>query len=129
MITPSTTKQTSNESVILKEYNFNINNSKYNGGIVEGIEALKIWITKALKTERYKFLIYSWQFGNESHSLIGMKVSRAFLKTELKRYIEECLMIHEDINGIKDLSVLQNKDILTINFTVLTKYGEVNETV
>jgi len=39
------------------------------------------------------------------------------------------LMIHEDINGIKDLSVLQNKDILTINFTVLTKYGEVNETV
>ncbi len=129
MITPSTTKQTSNESVILKEYNFNINNSKYNGGIVEGIEALKIWITKALKTERYKFLIYSWQFGNESQSLIGMKVSTAFLKTELKRYIEECLMIHEDINGIKDLSVLQNKDILTINFTVLTKYGEVNETV
>lgn len=129
MITPAVAEQINNDVKVLKEYNFDLNNSKFNGGIVEGIEALKIWIRKALKTKRYKHLIYSWQYGNETMNLIGGKYTKSFLKSELKRYIEECLMVHEDIKGIKDLSIEQIKDVLSISFTVITKYGEVSETV
>ena len=32
--------------------------------IVEGNEAIKIWIYKALQTPRYQYVIYSWDYGS-----------------------------------------------------------------
>ena len=33
--------------------------------LVEGNEAIKIWITKALLTGRYKEVIFTWNYGGE----------------------------------------------------------------
>ena len=33
--------------------------------LLEGAEAVKVWVYKALATERYQYLAYSWQYGIE----------------------------------------------------------------
>lgn len=60
---------------IPKEYvwDFEKNDFKLKDGkfqIVEGIEALKIWIWKALKTSKGKYPIYSDAYGNEFEKII-----------------------------------------------------------
>ena len=42
-----------------KEYEFDFNNNTLTGKILEGKEALKMWIYKALQTARYTHPIYS----------------------------------------------------------------------
>ena len=41
--------------------------------IVTGNEAIKTWVYKAMKTERFRYPIYSWHFGSEVETMIGQK--------------------------------------------------------
>ena len=60
-------------------WDFNNDKFIYDGNgfhvIVTGKEALKVWIYKALKTERYSYIAYSWQYGIELHPFIGKVMS------------------------------------------------------
>lgn len=111
---------------MIKEFNFNLSNGKLGNGFVTDKEALKIWISLALKTERYKHLIYSWYYGNEVNSLIGKKTTRGFFNSEAKRYIEECLLVNEYITGVQDFKIERDGSRLMVDFTVLTIFGEVS---
>jgi len=111
---------------MIKEYNLNLATGKIENGFVNDKEALKIWVHFALKTERYKYLIYSWYYGNETNNLIGRKTTKALFNSEIKRYIEECLLVNEYITGIQDLKIERDGSKLTIDFTVLTIFGEVS---
>ncbi len=93
--------------------------------IVEGGEAIKVWIYKALLTARYRWPIYSWNYGSELETLIGTSYSRAATQSEAKRYVEECLLINPYIKGIKDLQTSFQAEKLIISFTAITDYGEV----
>ena len=55
--------------------------------IVEGNEAIQVWCYKALKTERFLYPIYSWDFGSELNELIGKPYSKELVKSEVIRYI------------------------------------------
>lgn len=88
--------------------------------VVEGLEAVKIWIYKALITQRYRYLAYSWDYGSELENLVGSEYSNLAVQSEAKRYIEECLSINPYINGIKNLKVNFAGDTLTVEFTALT---------
>ena len=59
-------------------------------GYCDGIEALKQAIYKILNTERYDYLIYSWNYGVEIKNLIGEETTLVI--TELERIIKEALM-------------------------------------
>ena len=66
--TSAETDYTENLSVPLElDYDFEKHDFKYDGNgqhiIVSGNDALKIWIYKALMTERFRYLAYSWQYG------------------------------------------------------------------
>lgn len=111
---------------MIKEYNLDLSTGKMKNGFVTDKEALKIWIHFALITERYKYLIYSWYYGNEVKSLIGKKTTRGLFNSEVKRYIEECLLVNENITGIQDLKIERDGSKLTVGFTVLTIFGEVS---
>ena len=50
--------------------------------IVEGNEAIKIWIYKALQTPRYQYEIYSWDYGSELLSLIGKAYTKGLTQSE-----------------------------------------------
>lgn len=111
---------------MIKEYNYDLNTKKIGNGFVEDNQTLKIWIHFALKTERYKHLIYSWYYGNEVNNIIGKKTTKGLFNSEVKRYIEECLLVNEYITGIQDLKIEKDGSKLTIDFTVLTIFGEVS---
>jgi hypothetical protein len=112
--------------MIIKEFNIDLENKKIANGYVEDKEALKIWIHFALRTERYKYLIYSWNYGNEINNIIGKKTTKELFFSEVKRYIEECLVVNENITGIKDLKINRDGSKLNIEFTCMSIFGEVD---
>lgn len=97
--------------------------------VVEGLEAIKVWIYKALTIERYRYLIYTWDYGNELDTLIGANYSRAATQSEAKRYIEEALLVNPYINAVKDVSASFDGEKLCITFTTVTDYGEATVSV
>lgn len=97
--------------------------------VVEGLEALNIWIRKALITERYRYLAYTTDYGSEIESLVGKNYSKELTKSEIKRFLKEALEINPHIKGINDIDVLRYKDKITVNFKVETDLGEVKVSV
>lgn len=93
--------------------------------IVEGNEALKVWIHKALLTKRFKHEIYSWDFGSELETLVNKEFTKDVVRLEAERFISEALLINEYIISIKDVEVDFNDDVLNVKFNAETIYGEV----
>jgi hypothetical protein len=121
----------SNTLPMFKEYAWDFKNNDFllqDGKfvIVEGKEALKIWIWKALNTARYRYLAYTWNYGNELESLIGKGLSRSAVKSEAQRYIEESLSINSYITAVTNVSFSQDGSKFKISFTANTVYGEVD---
>lgn len=93
--------------------------------IIEGIEALRVWIYKAIKTARFQHEIYSWDYGCEITNLIGKGFTKSLIVSEVKRYIEEALMINEYIEEVHSIEVDLIDDRLNVSVGVDTHYGEV----
>ncbi|MBC2579687.1 DUF2634 domain-containing protein [Clostridium sp. DJ247] len=93
--------------------------------IVQGKEALKIWVWKALHTTRIKYSIYSLKYGNDLESMVGKGYSRELLETEAKRLIWECLSLNSHITGVENFSISFKNDILNISFTAITDQGKI----
>lgn len=94
--------------------------------VMEGNEALKIWVYKNLKTPRFRYQAYTWNYGHELEGLIGTSLSKAAIESEAKRYIEECLLINPYILSIEDLNINIDGDRVEVSFTINTIYGEVD---
>ncbi|KLU66763.1 hypothetical protein DEAC_c14310 [Desulfosporosinus acididurans] len=114
---------------LLKEYAWDYENEDFvlvdgKNVVVTGKEAVKVWAWKALKTVRYKYLIYSWNYGQEFESIINKGLSRESVKSELERTIKETLLISPYITDIKAISITF-EDIIKAQATVMTVYGEV----
>lgn len=97
--------------------------------IVEGLEAIKVWVWKAIKTNRFEFDIYSWDYGCEITSLLGKGFTKAFISSEVKRYIKDALLINPYILSIDSIEVSFNKDVLVIETNITTIYGTGNVVV
>ena len=94
--------------------------------IVEGNEAIKIWIYKALQTPRYQYDIYTWDYGSELLSLIGKAYTKGLTQSEASRYIKEALLINPYILDVNVVSTSFDGDVLSANVRVKTIYdGEV----
>ena len=94
--------------------------------IVYGNEGIKVWIYKAIKTNRYEFEIYTWDYGSEIESLIGKGFQIGFIKSETKRYIEEALSVNPYITKINKIDVDFKTDVLTAYVDLETVYGRLN---
>ena len=94
--------------------------------IVEGNEAIKVWVYKALLVPRYQYSIYSWDYGSELMDLIGKAYTPSLTKSEAKRYIEEALKINPYILDVNVIDTDFKDSILSANVRVKTIYeGEV----
>ena len=107
----------------IREYGLDFKSGRLTGKIVEGVDALCVWAYLALKAKRYRWIIYSWGYGDEVYDLIGYSYSEEYLNSEVRRYMEECLFENEHITGVQDLEVSQIKDVLHIKFTLVTDVG------
>lgn len=97
--------------------------------IVEKTEAIKVWIYKALNTERYLYMAHTWKYGAEVESLIGTTLTPKAKESEIKRYISEALLVNPYITEIKDFTISSKGDVVNVEFTVITMYGEVSMSV
>lgn len=111
------------EKEIPKEYEIDFKTIQLTGKIVEGLEAIKIWIWFALKTPRYRHYIYSWDYGNELEDLIGQGYSEEYISIEAQNMVEDCLLINKNIESITNFSAFKKENQLIISFTANTLYG------
>ena len=93
--------------------------------IIEKKEALKVWIYKCIKTNRYEHEIYSLEYGTELSELIGQKYTKGLTECEASRFIKEALLINPYILEVNVKSANFNRDVLSANVKVSTIYGEV----
>lgn len=133
-IDASVTDSAATETETPKEYAWDFEKNEFQlidgkVQIVEGLEAIKIKVYKALITQRYRYLIYSWDYGSEFEQLIGKNYSKELTEAEAKRFTEEALKVYFDkgwITAIKDFEISFSGDELSISFTIVTPYGEAN---
>lgn len=92
-------------------------------GFCDEIEALKQAIRLILSTERYEYLIYSWNYGSELKGVIGID-DKEIAESEFKRRVKEALMQDERINNVDNFTFSYDKDSVLVGFTVFSIYGE-----
>ena len=93
-------------------------------GFVDEKEALKQAIVLILNTERYKFLIYSWNYGIELVDIIGAHTD--IVEDEAERLIEEALLCDDRITAVYDFEFSRSRDALLVNFKVDSIYGDID---
>ena len=97
--------------------------------IVEGNEAIKVWVYKALLVPRYNYSIYSWNYGSELLDLIGKAYTPSLTKEEAKRYIKEALEINPYVLEVSVIDTSFNNGLLSASIKLLTIYGESEVTI
>lgn len=119
------TVSTEKTQIVPKEYEIDFVTGQLTGRIVEGKEAVKVWIWLALQTPRYRYYIYTWDYGNDFEELIGQGYTEEYILAETQRMTEDCLLVNKYIQGITEFSVSMTGSTLTISFVADTIYGEI----
>lgn len=114
-----------------REYGIDFRTGQLTGKIVEGLEAIKVWIWLCMHTERFRHAIYSADYGTSLEQYIGHMLSEEYINTDCESEITDALLINEYIESIEDFEAVRNSDSLNISFRVVTKFGslEVDEVV
>jgi len=88
--------------------------------MVYNTDAIKQWIIKVLRTEKFRFSIYNdTDYGVTIEDLIvGTTLPIGIVQSELKREITDALTQHKNIESLSNFSFSRSKSLLTIGFTV-----------
>ena len=92
-------------------------------GYTDDLDAVKQAIYLILGTERYKFIIYSWDYGVELVDLFGKPMP--YVMAELPRRVTEALTQDNRISDCKDFEFSINKSKLHTTFTVVSTVGDI----
>lgn len=93
--------------------------------LVQGNEALRIWIYFALETARYRYTAYDTTFGSEiEEQLIGQPMNDEVTQMELERYTTEALMCNPYIEELSEFDFVLQKDGIKESFRCRSVYGE-----
>lgn len=93
-------------------------------GYTDGQEAMKQAIYKILNTERYQYVMYSWNYGIELLDLYGEPVS--YICPELERRITEALTWDDRIQTVDNFEFnISKKGEILVTFTAHTVFGDV----
>lgn len=106
-----------------KNYKMHIERNIINGFCNE-LEAMQQVIYKILNTERYQYIIYSWNYGIELLDLYGEPVT--YVYPELQRRITEALIQDDRIDSVDNFEFdTLEKRTVKVTFTVHTIFGSV----
>lgn len=109
---------------IPREYGIDFETGQLSGKIVEGYDALLVWAWIALHTPRYRYYIYSEDYGQEYETLIGKNYSEELTDSELERMTEECLTENPYITGIENFTCTKKEEKVTLSFSLITTLGD-----
>lgn len=102
-------------------YKFNISEDKI-CGFTDGLEAMKQAIYLILNTERYEYIIYSWDYGIELRDLFGKPIP--YVIPELERRITEALTQDDRILSVDNFIFGHKRNKVFCEFTVHTIFGD-----
>ena len=105
-----------------KTYKMDLNGNSVRG-FCDGVEAVKQAVFRILNTERYQYIIYSWNYGIETVDLYGRPFS--YVIPELQRRIKDALIQDDRIDDVRDFEFETTGNKITAYFTVVTTFGEV----
>lgn len=101
-------------------------NTKRVSGTCDDLEAIKQTIFKILNTERYAYIIYSWNYGTELMDLYGQPV--LLVCPELERRIREALLQDDRIEAVDSFEFDTSKrGVVHVAFTAHTIFGDLLE--
>lgn len=93
-------------------------------GKCDGIKAIQQTIYCILNTERFEYLMYSWDYGIEIENLIGEQST--YVIPELQRVIKEALIQDDRIEDVVDFTFNQtSKNTIIVNFKAITSFGNI----
>lgn len=103
-------------------YKINIDKNRISD-YVDELDAVIQAIYLILNTERYEYLIYSWDYGIELLDLYGMPMP--YVISEIKRRVEDALTQDDRIDSVSDFTFERNGTKLHVTFTVNSTFGDV----
>ena len=113
------------EFIPSKTYAIDFENGRIAGSI-DGIEAVKQAIIKAIITPRFKCLIYTDEYGSEiQEDVIAESADIDYLEAVIPDYIQEALSDDDRILEVGDFEVEIIDDSAYIKFIADTVYGEI----
>jgi len=72
--------------------------------LLSGLDAVKVWAQKALRTPLARFAAYSVNYGSELEELIGQPYSEAYIRAEAQRMVSEALLASPYITEVGQVS-------------------------
>lgn len=97
-------------------------------GTTDGQPAIEQAILKNFDTERFAYVIYSKNYGIELEKYIGKDYD--FIRLDLQRAIEECLLVDARIYSINNLQFTQEGlDYMSITMDIETEQGVLTTTL
>ena len=91
-------------------------------GECDGMDAMKVWIEKILKTEKGRYRIYDGTgYGCQLEDLIiGNTYTLEFTEAELKREVEEAILKNPLVISVSNFTLTKTANALTIQIEVKT---------
>ncbi len=90
-------------------------------GDTDDLEAIEQACYKVLNTERYQYVIYSWNYGIELQDLFGKPIPYVF--SELPRRIREALIQDDRVSDVTNFDLSNQKGNVLAKFEVVTEKG------
>ena len=98
--------------------------------IVEKNEAIKVWCYYALKIAKGRFLAFTNNYGSELEEKIIGKQYNSDTQKQVKRIVEDCLLVNKYIKSIDNVAVsFDDKINIEIELTTVYQKGVVMEYV
>ena len=109
-----------------KTYKMELYKGNYILGFVDSQKAMEQAIYKIIRTERYKYIIYSWNYGIELEDLFGMPVE--YCVVELERRVSEALLQDNRISAVHTFEFDTESErgtVLIKKFIAETVFGKI----
>ena len=109
-----------------KTYKMELYKGNYILGFVDSQKAMEQAIYKIIRTERYKYIIYSWNYGIELEDLFGMPVEYCIV--ELERRVSEALLQDNRITAVHTFEFDTESErgtVLIKKFIAETVFGKI----
>lgn len=118
-----TSIESTSEESPSKTYRMHIADNRI-GDDVDELDAIAQACYKVINTERYAYVIYSWNYGIELKDLFGKPLP--YVYAELPRRITEALQQDERVLSVDSFSLSHDRGDVLVRFTVHTNYGYIN---
>lgn len=90
----------------------------------DGLQAYVEWCNKALRTPRYRYLVYNRAYGSEFEDLFRRNLTRAGNESEIRRMVTETLIVSPRTAYVDNFRFVWFGEAVYVEFDVSTVRGD-----